>query len=171
MKLTDFKEYFKDYLIEVDDDDLLYENNHASSNLNNYIDGQLKVFINCTVIKDGGFRPMTTIDNRYKREIVQMIYVMEQHSDEINVEEWCDKIVKQHEKNIEFEKENPPERLTNRIKRAKEVSERKSRRKRQTSLFGNDDKAYREEIKKDKARKKEEEKKVKITFNMFTFNG
>lgn len=171
MNLTEFKEYFKDYYIHEEEEDLIAENHRASKNLDNYLDGQIKIFINCTVIRDGGFRPITTIDKRYNREIVEMIYIMEQHQNEIDVEDWCNKIVEQHKKNLEFEKDNPPERLTKRIKRSEEVIARKSRRKRQLSLFGDDDKSYREEIKKDKARKKKEEIKAKINFNNFTFNG
>lgn len=64
-------------------------------------------YLDCSRVYPDGTRPMQTIGYPYRRELAAAIYMAQQMEDAIK-EEWLLKLIELHQKNIEYEKINPP---------------------------------------------------------------
>ena len=107
----------RDYIISLDDSDhKMIDQRVAEKGIEGYLNQQL-VYLDCSRIIQG-MRMMQTIGYPYQREISSYLYALENQvnfltvkdSDvsKFNKQEWIDKLLKRHQANLEYEKENPP---------------------------------------------------------------
>lgn len=78
-----------------------------SVGLNSFLEYSLKS-LDCTRIWSNNMRPMQTIGYTYMREITQFIYTVKTYVDNSEQDDWFNKLLKQHNINVEYEKTNPP---------------------------------------------------------------
>jgi hypothetical protein len=105
MELTELR----DYVTTLDDaDKQIIDNRVAEKGIEEYLNQQL-VYLDCSRVIQG-MRMMQTIGYPYQREISSYIYALETvaGSDFDFDKEWIDKLLKRHQANLEYEKENPP---------------------------------------------------------------
>ena len=101
----DIKNLLNKYIIELDDRDRqMIDNRIAEKGIDNYLSQQL-VYLDCTCIINN-MRMMQTIGYPYQREISSYLYAMEGYATHKHI--WEDKLLKRHEANLEYEKDNPP---------------------------------------------------------------
>ena len=86
--------------------------------VNGYLDKQLDR-IDCTKPLQNGLRLMQTIGLPYAHEITMFLFVLDHTFDEILKEEYVNKLLAVHHKNLEYEKENKPI-VYKKVKKAKE---------------------------------------------------
>ena len=99
---------FKKYLIPLDEDAIASINNSvAEKGIEEYLAQQL-VYLDCSRIINN-HRMMQTIGYPYKREISCYIYALENNLPSVEHKfEYMNKLYALHDKNIEYEKTNPP---------------------------------------------------------------
>ena len=107
------EEKFKDYIVSLDkyDTDMI-DKRVAEKGIEVYLSQQL-VYLDCSRLYKDGSRAMQTIGYPYQREISSYIYALNKviwldGYQDVHKKEWTDKLIKRHEANIEYEKENPP---------------------------------------------------------------
>ena len=99
----------RDYITSLDDSDhRMIDQKVAEKGIEGYLNQQL-VYLDCSRIIQG-MRMMQTIGYPYQREISSYIYALETvaGNDFDFDKEWIDKLLKRHQANLEYEKENPP---------------------------------------------------------------
>lgn len=107
----------RDYITTLDDaDKQIIDKRVAEKGIEQYLNQQL-IYLDCSRILQG-MRMMQTIGYPYQREISSYLYALETQVNfltvedcdvsEFNKQEWIDKLLKRHQANLEFEKENPP---------------------------------------------------------------
>ena len=105
MELTELR----NYITTLDDSDhRMIDQRVAEKGIEEYLNQQL-VYLDCSRILQG-MRMMQTIGYPYQREISSYLYALETvaGNDFDFDKEWIDKLLKRHQANLEFEKENPP---------------------------------------------------------------
>lgn len=102
------KDIIKTYHTDLDDGDkTMIDRQVEEKGIEQYLNQQL-AYLDCSRIKDG-MRMMQTIGYPYKREISKYAYVIETYKNNIEcIEDWTTILVDLHERNLEYEKENPP---------------------------------------------------------------
>ena len=102
------EDIIKTYHTDLDDGDkTMIDRQVEEKGIEQYLNQQL-VYLDCSRIKDG-MRMMQTIGYPYKREISKYAYVIETYKNNIEcIEDWTTILVDLHERNLEYEKENPP---------------------------------------------------------------
>lgn len=78
-----------------------------SVGLNCFLEYSLKT-LDCTRVWDNGMRPMQTIGYPYIHEISQFIYTVITYVEKSEQDDWFNRLLKQHNINVEYEKTNPP---------------------------------------------------------------
>ena len=105
MELTELR----NYITSLDDSDhKIIDKKVAEKGIEEYLNQQL-IYLDCSrIIK--GMRMMQTIGYPYQREISSYLYALETvaGNDFDFDEEWINKLLKRHQANLEYEKENPP---------------------------------------------------------------
>jgi len=99
----------RDYITSLDDSDhRMIDQKVAEKGIEGYLNQQL-IYLDCSRILQG-MRMMQTIGYPYQREISSYIYALETvaGNDFDFDKEWIDKLLKRHQANLEYEKENPP---------------------------------------------------------------
>lgn len=97
------------YMIEVDS----FMESFVSSELSvigadKYLNYALRL-LDCTKVWDNGLRPMQTITYTYRHDITEFVYVVNTFVENDNLkDDWFTKLIDRHNKNIEYEKINPP---------------------------------------------------------------
>lgn len=97
------------YMTFLDDNDKqLIDKRVAEKGIEGYLNQQL-IYLDCSRVING-MRMMQTIGYPYQREITSYLYALEKAGEnkEISTAEWFNKLIQQHDKNIEYEKSNPP---------------------------------------------------------------
>lgn len=96
------------YMIELDDIALSMVKSSIKEN------GSLEAafrkqlfYLDCSRVYSNGMRPMQTIGYPYRREMSAAIYIAEQMEDSIK-EQFLIELIELHQRNIEYEKINPP---------------------------------------------------------------
>lgn len=127
---------FKKYLVSLDDSDIQVLRNRIKENgVEAVIQYQLR-FLDCSrcITNQNGesIRAIQTIDYTYKDELTKLLYVIDKYYED-KVELYA-KVLELHNKNLEFEKFNPPityksKRKTSRSKTTRNPVERKSQKK------------------------------------------
>ena len=102
------EDIIKTYHTDLDDGDkTMIDRQVEEKGIEQYLNQQL-AYLDCSRIKDG-MRMMQTIGYPYKREISKYAYVIETYKNNIEcIEDWTTILVDLHERNLEYEKENPP---------------------------------------------------------------
>ena len=99
----------RNYITSLDDSDReIIDKRVAEKGIEEYLNQQL-IYLDCSrIIK--GIRMMQTIGYPYQREISSYLYALETvaGNDFDFDEEWTNKLLKRHQANLEYEKENPP---------------------------------------------------------------
>ena len=99
----------RNYITSLDDSDRkIIDKKVAEKGIEEYLNQQL-IYLDCSrIIK--GMRMMQTIGYPYQREISSYLYALETvaGNDFDFDEEWTNKLLKRHQANLEYEKENPP---------------------------------------------------------------
>lgn len=99
----------RNYITSLDDSDReIIDKRVAEKGIEGYLNQQL-IYLDCSrIIK--GMRMMQTIGYPYKREISSYLYALETvaGNDFDFDEKWTNKLLKRHQANLEYEKENPP---------------------------------------------------------------
>ena len=99
----------RNYITSLDDSDReIIDKRVAEKGIEEYLNQQL-IYLDCSrIIK--GMRMMQTIGYPYQREISSYLYALETvaGNDFDFDEEWTNKLLKRHQANLEYEKENPP---------------------------------------------------------------
>ena len=97
-----------------------------------YLD-KLLTYLDCTRVIASGNRIVQTIDHMYKHDVTAFLYVLGLVTDKDVKKEYRKKLDELHQKNIEFEIENPPKlyvkKTKSRTKSAKEPKENKPSKK------------------------------------------
>ena len=105
MELTELR----NYIISLDDSDhKMIDKRVAEKGIEGYLNQQL-IYLDCSrIIK--GMRMMQTIGYPYQREISSYLYALETvaGNDFDFDKEWINKLLKRHQANLEYEKENLP---------------------------------------------------------------
>ena len=105
MELTELR----NYITSLDDSDhKMIDKRVAEKGIEEYLNQQL-IYLDCSrIIK--GMRMMQTIGYPYQREISSYLYALETvaGNDFDFDKEWINKLLKRHQANLEYEKENPP---------------------------------------------------------------
>ena len=105
MELTELH----NYITSLDDSDhKIIDKKVAEKGIEEYLNQQL-IYLDCSrIIK--GMRMMQTIGYPYQREISSYLYALETvaGNDFDFDEEWINKLLKRHQANLEYEKENLP---------------------------------------------------------------
>ena len=105
MELTELR----NYITSLDDSDhKIIDKKVAEKGIEEYLNQQL-IYLDCSrIIK--GMRMMQTIGYPYQREISSYLYALETvaGNDFDFDKEWINKLLKRHQANLEYEKENPP---------------------------------------------------------------
>ena len=99
----------RDYITSLDDSDhKMIDQKVAEKGIEGYLNQQL-IYLDCSRIIQG-MRMMQTIGYPYQREISSYLYALETvaGNDFDFDKEWINKLLKRHQDNLEFEKENPP---------------------------------------------------------------
>lgn len=97
------------YITSLDKSDkLIIENKVAEKGIDNYLSQQL-IYLDCSRIINGT-RMMQTIGYPYQREISSYLYALNlvSGSDFDLDKERLENLIKRHQANLEYEKENPP---------------------------------------------------------------
>lgn len=96
------------YMIELDDIALrMVENTiRESGSLEAAFRKQL-FYLDCSRVYSNGMRPMQTIGYPYRREMSAAIYIAEQMEETLK-EQFLIELIELHQRNIEYEKINPP---------------------------------------------------------------
>src|SRR5574344_824234 len=96
------------YMIELDDIALRMVESHIKEN------GSLEAafrkqlfYLDCSRVYSNGMRPMQTIGYPYRREMSVAIYIAEQMKETLK-EQFLIELIELHQRNIEYEKINPP---------------------------------------------------------------
>ena len=99
----------RNYITSLDDSDhKMIDKRVAEKGIEGYLNQQL-IYLDCSrIIK--GMRMMQTIGYPYQREISSYLYALETVAvNDFDLdEEWINKLLKRHQANLEYEKENPP---------------------------------------------------------------
>ena len=99
----------RNYITSLDDSDRkIIDKKVAEKGIEEYLNQQL-IYLDCSrIIK--GIRMMQTIGYPYQREISSYLYALETvaGNDFDFDKEWINKLLKCHQANLEYEKENPP---------------------------------------------------------------
>ena len=99
----------RNYITSLDDSDhKMIDKRVAEKGIEEYLNQQL-IYLDCSrIIK--GMRMMQTIGYPYQREISSYLYALETvaGNDFDFDEEWINKLLKRHQANLEYEKENLP---------------------------------------------------------------
>lgn len=99
----------RNYITSLDDSDHeIIDKRVAEKGIEEYLNQQL-IYLDCSrIIK--GMRMMQTIGYPYQREISSYLYALETvaGNDFDFDKEWINKLLKRHQANLEYEKENPP---------------------------------------------------------------
>ena len=97
-----------------------------------YLD-KLLTYLDCTRVTASGNRIVQTIDHMYKHDVTAFLYVLGLVTDKDVKKEYRKKLNELHQKNIEFEIENPPKlyvkKTKSRTKSTKEPKENKPSKK------------------------------------------
>lgn len=97
-----------------------------------YLD-KLLTYLDCTRVTASGNRIVQTIDHMYKHDVIAFLHVLGLVTDKDVKKEYRKKLDELHQKNIEFEIENPPKlyvkKTKSRIKTTKEPKENKPSKK------------------------------------------
>lgn len=105
MELTELR----NYITSLDDSDhKIIDKKVAEKGIEEYLNQQL-IYLDCSrIIK--GMRMMQTIGYPYQREISSYLYALETvaGNDFDFDKEWINKLLKRHQANLEYEKENLP---------------------------------------------------------------
>lgn len=96
------------YMIELDNIALIMVKNliKESGSLEAAFRKQL-FYLDCSRVHNNGMRPMQTIGYPYRREMSAAIYIAEQMEDIIK-KQFLIELIELHQRNIEYEKINPP---------------------------------------------------------------
>lgn len=78
-----------------------------SIGLDCYLDYQFRR-LNCTNIYPNGMRAIQTIDNSYKINITETVYLIQNYIEECERDKYFIKLLTIHQNNLEYEKQNPP---------------------------------------------------------------
>ncbi len=78
-----------------------------SVGLDCYLDYQFRR-LNCTNIYPNGMRAIQTIDNSYRVNITETVYLIQNYVEECKRDEYFIKLLMLHQNNLEYEKQNPP---------------------------------------------------------------
>lgn len=99
--------YLDGYIIELDDfDKNLINKRVAEKGIYNYLSQQL-VYLDCSrIVQD--MRIMQTIGYPYQKEISSYLYALSNIGEYHDKQVWFNKLIKRHQDNLEYEKENPP---------------------------------------------------------------
>ena len=103
-------EELNDYIIPLDNTiTSMIDSNVAEKGIENYLSQQL-VYLDCSRIYKSGFRAMQTIGYPYRKDFSSYLYALNKAGEagEISTAEWLNKLIKRHDANLEYEKENPP---------------------------------------------------------------
>lgn len=107
------EDIIKKYHTDLDDvDRAMIDRRVEEKGIEDYLNQQL-VYLDCTRIIQG-MRMMQTIGYPYKREISSYLYVLDNLekyntlSSDKEVRHYVDLLIKRHQANLEYEKENPP---------------------------------------------------------------
>ena len=98
----------RDYITYLDDSDReIIDKRVAEKGIEGYLNQQL-IYLDCSRIIQG-MRMMQTIGYPYQREISSYLYALEGFQDDPDYcKYWINKLLKRHQANLEYEKENPP---------------------------------------------------------------
>ena len=99
----------RDYITSLDDSDReIIDKRVAEKGIEGYLNQQL-IYLDCSRIIQG-MRMMQTIGYPYQREISSYLYALETvaGNDFDFDKEWINKLLKRHQANLVYEKENPP---------------------------------------------------------------
>lgn len=149
------------YMIELDDiaqrmvENLIKESESLEVAFNKQL-----IYLDCSRVYPNGTRAMQTIGYPYRREMSAAIYIAEQMEETIK-EQLLLKLIELHQRNIEFEKLNPPVWYDGEKgkKKFEESSKRHPRRR------GGDSKPHKETS----IERKIKEKKVKLSLLTVNF--
>lgn len=78
-----------------------------SVGLDCYLDYQFRR-LNCANIYPNGMRAIQTIDNSYRVNITETVYIIQNYIEECKRDEYFIKLLMLHQNNLEYEKQNPP---------------------------------------------------------------
>lgn len=97
-----------DYIIKSDTFISNFVDNEIKSvGLNCYLDYQFRR-LNCANTYPNGIRAIQTIDNSYKINITETVYIIQNYIEEYKRDEYLIKLLMLHQNNLEYEKQNPP---------------------------------------------------------------
>lgn len=101
-------EELRDYITSLDDSDhRMIDQRVAEKGIEGYLTQQL-IYLDCSRIIQG-MRMMQTIGYPYQREISSYLYALSGLAEDPEYEQvWLNKLLKRHQANLEYEKENPP---------------------------------------------------------------
>lgn len=83
-----------------------FNNIQKFNSFDEWFNNEIK-WIDCTKVGKDGMRYNQTINFNYNKELTEIMYCIE-HTDNINKDEYYEKLLKQHEINLQYEKINPP---------------------------------------------------------------
>lgn len=78
-----------------------------SVGLNRFLEYSLES-LDCTRVWPNGMRPMQTIGYTYIHEVTQFIHTVKTYVKDSEQDDWFNRLLKQHNINVEYEKTNPP---------------------------------------------------------------
>ena len=96
------------YIISLDNITLKQIDNEVSEKgIENYLNQKL-YYLDATRVTKNGLRVEQTINHVYKYDITQYLYAVNNYLNKNEQKVWIDKLKELHNKNIEYEKINPP---------------------------------------------------------------
>lgn len=122
---------FEKYHTNLDKDDLnIIHNDVINKSPEEFIEKQF-IYLDCSRIYKDGSRAMQTIGYPYKRELMRILYVISNYEfTEEERDNYCLRLIELHNKNIEYEKLNPPIEYASKTKKVT-----KKQNAKQPSLF------------------------------------
>lgn len=96
------------YIIEFDNTISNFVDNEIKIvGLDCYLDYQFRR-LNCSNVYSNGMRAIQTIDESYKINITETIYIIQNYIEGCKRDEYFIKLLMLHQSNLEYEKQNPP---------------------------------------------------------------
>lgn len=112
-----------DYAIDLDDFSKNYIEHQLKNEGFNAVFEKNLLILNCERSYNDGTRPMQTIDYYYKKTLSETLYAIRKQDVDIQ-DNLLEMLLKRHERNLEYEKENPPIVYSNRKAKRKNNTNR-----------------------------------------------
>lgn len=99
--LNNYIDKFNTFIINFVDSEI------KSVGLDCYLDYQFRR-LDCTNVYLNGMKAIQTIDHSYRVNITETVYIIQNYIEESEHDKYMIKLLKLHQNNLEYEKQNPP---------------------------------------------------------------